>query len=576
MTAGTGSLSTGSQCEASLRAGSAGGGPAAAGTRLREPPSLSEPPRLPGPASQRAARAALWLCLGAGFVTLLDQSVFILAVPAMAAGLNADAAQVQWILASYSLAFGVALVPAGRLGDILGRRSLFVAGITVFGAFSLVGGLASDPWVVIAARLLQGLGAGMLNPQVLGLLQDLYAGPQRARALGFYAAAGGFAAVCGPLIGGVLLSVAGPDSAAAPDAGWRLLFLVNVPLVLVLVPLALRFLPGGHPTDLPETQLSGPDASHRPDASRGPDASREPGARKARPSNSVDGVGALLLGSVVLAFLAPTVYGTQGTLLVWMAAGAGTLLCFAGWEFLYHRRGRTPLLSRELVRSTGYLLGTVVALCQFGVGAAMAALTAFYFLSGTGLAPLAAAGILAPQAAGMLLASSLSWRFVGRFGRVGVVFALVASFGTLMVKDLAVQGLDNAAAAVAVAAVGLVQGVATGLVVAPNQALTLGHAPGGAAGVAAGFYQLSQRFSAALCSAAIAGLFLQAAVPGGGFRGAFHDGIVLCSALTALAILAGAADWIRTASARRRAQRRSTLNRSPPTPEVPQPRETGS
>ncbi|MFF1254903.1 MFS transporter [Pseudarthrobacter sp. NPDC058329] len=475
---------------------------------------------LRGQAATGKARTALWLCLAAGFITLLDQSVFILAVPAMTATLQADAAQVQWILASYSLAFGIALVPAGRLGDLLGRRRLFVAGILVFGVFSLVGGLASDPWVVIAARLLQGLGAGCLNPQVLGLLQDLYTGAQRAKALGYYAA------VCGPLIGGVILSAAGAD------AGWRVLFLVNVPLVLVLVPLAIRLLPGGKAADA----LS---------------------ARNNRRRPSVDAVGALLLGSAVIAFLTPAVYGTQGSSLVWLAAGAGTILCFAGWEFLYHRRGRMPLLSPELVRSKGYLLGTVVALCQFGVGAAMAALTAFYFLSGTGLAPLAAAGILAPQAAGMLLASSQSWRFLGRFGRAGVVFALAASLATLVLKDLAVQGLDNAAAAVAVAAVGLVQGVATGLVVAPNQALTLGHAPGGAAGVAAGFYQLSQRFSAALCSAAIAGLFLNA-LPDTGFRGAFHHAIVLCAVLTAIAILAGALDWIRDAVARRRISAPST------------------
>jgi MFS family permease len=470
-------------------------------------------------ASITRAGTALWLCLAAGFITLLDQSVFILAVPAMTATLSADAAQVQWILASYSLAFGIALVPAGRLGDLLGRRRLFVVGILMFGVLSLVGGLASDPWVVIAARLLQGLGAGCLNPQVLGLLQDLFTGSQRAKALGYYAAAGGSAAVCGPLIGGGILSAAGAD------AGWRVLFLVNVPLVLVLVPLAIRLLPGGRAADSLPTQ---------------------PTPRR----SSVDAVGALLLGSVVVAFLAPAVYGAQGSSLVWLTAGAGTVLCFAGWEFLYHRRGRTPLLSPELVRSKGYLLGTVVALCQFGVGAAMAALTAFYFLSGTGLPPLAAAGILAPQAAGMLLASSLSWRFVGRFGRAGVVFALAASLATLILKDLAVQGLDSAAAAVAAAGVGLVQGVATGLVVAPNQALTLGHAPGGAAGVAAGFYQLSQRFSAVLCSAAIAGLFLNA-LPEDGFRGAFHDGIVLCAVLTATAVLAGALDWIRASLARR-------------------------
>src|SRR6476620_11499672 len=100
------------------------------------------------------ARAVLWLCLSAGFITLLDQSVFILAVPAMASDLEAGAAEVQWILASYSLAFGIALVPSGRLGDLLGRRALFVTGILVFGVFSLVGGLTSAPWLVIVARLL--------------------------------------------------------------------------------------------------------------------------------------------------------------------------------------------------------------------------------------------------------------------------------------------------------------------------------------------------------------------------------------------------------------------------------------
>ena len=472
-----------------------------------------------------SARAGLWLCLGAGFITLLDQSVFVLAVPAMTAGLGADTAQVQWILASYSLAFGAALVPAGRLGDVLGRRALFMAGIAVFGAFSLMGGLASDPALVIAARLLQGLGAGTLNPQVLGLLQDLFSGTCRAKALGYYAAAGGFAAVCGPLLGGLVLSAAGDT------AGWRVLFLINVPLVVLLVPLAFRFLPAR------------PGRDHR-----------------AGPA-SVDGVGALLLGAVVVAFLLPTVHGSPESAPAWLAAGAAVLLCFAGWELLYHRRGRTPLLSAGLARSKGYLLGTVVALCQFGVGAAMSAVTAFYFLSGSGLAPLAAAGVLAPQAAGMLLASGSSWRFVARFGRAGIVFALAASLATLLAKDFAVQHLDHSAAALAVAAVGLVQGAATGLVVAPNQALTLAHAPAGTAGVAAGFYQLSQRFSAALCSAAVAGLFLHtgpglAGVSGamavdGGYRGAFHNGILLCSTLTAVAIAAGSLDWIRTARARR-------------------------
>lgn len=492
-------------------------------------------------------RAALWLCLGAGFVTLLDQSVFVLAVPAMAAGLHADSGQVQWILASYSLAFGVALVPAGRLGDLLGRRTLFIAGVAVFGAFSLLGGLASDPAVVIAARLLQGLGAGTLNPQVLGLLQDIFTGSGRAKALGYYAAAGGTAAVCGPLVGGIILS------AGDPALSWRLLFLINVPLVLVLVPLALVYLPRAAPQ--PGQARPGSTGTHGTDATSSASSSRIHDPSDAAPRrSSVDVPGAALLGAVVVASLVPTIYGPGPVSVVWMGVGAAAVLAFAAWEFSYHRRGRTPLLSPALVRSPGYLLGTVVALCQFGVGAAMAAVTSLYFLSGTGLPPLAAAAILAPQAAGMLLASSLSWRFVGRYGRTGIVAAIAAALACLPAKDWAVQGFDAGAAAAIVAGVGLLQGVATGLVVAPNQTLTLAHAPQGAAGVAAGFYQLSQRFSAALCSAAAAGMFLGEGASGGNAREAFHQGIVLCCALLAAALLAGTADAVRIAVSARKAR----------------------
>ncbi|MFK0002408.1 MFS transporter [Paenarthrobacter sp. NPDC090522] len=459
-----------------------------------------------------AKRSALWLCLGAGFITLLDQSVFVLAVPAMSASLRADPGSVQWILAGYSLAFGVALVPAGRLGDVLGRRTLFILGIAVFGASSLLGGLATDPSLVVVARLLQGLGAGTLNPQVLGLLQDIYTGHDRAKALGAYAAAGGSAAVCGPLIGGLVLSLGDPGIA------WRILFLANVPLVLILVPFAFALLP-------------------------------RMAVRAERSKTSIDIVGALLLGGVVVASLIPTIYGAGTVAVTSLAFGAGALLAFAVWEIGYHRRGRTPLLSAGLATSKGYALGTVVALCQFGVGAGMAAVTAFYFLSGTGMAPLAAAAILAPQAAGMLLASSFSWRFVARYGRGGIVVAVAGSLATLIAKDFFVQRFDGGTAALAVAAVGLLQGVATGLVVAPNQTLTLGHAPAGAAGVAAGFYQLSQRFAAALCSAAAAGMFLQAhgAVTGGASKAAFHHGILMCCSLLGVALLAGGLDWLREA-----------------------------
>ncbi|MHC6220724.1 MFS transporter [Arthrobacter sp. MMS24-S77] len=453
----------------------------------------------------------LLLCLAAGFITLLDQSVFTLAIPAMTAALHAKPAEVQWILASYSLAFGLALVPAGRLGDLMGRRRLFLAGLAVFGACSLLAGLATDPVVVIVARLLQGFGAGTLNPQVLGFLQDMPAA-FRAKAIGAYASIGGFAAVCGPLLGGLILS------GGSQDVSWRLLFLFNLPFVVVALPLAAKYL--------------------------GKAERRESAPLDLR-SASLDVVGVVLLCAVVLTALLPTIYGYGESPWLWMSGAATAWLAFAAWEFGYGRSGKTPLLSPLLVKSGGFILGTVVALNHFGVGAAMAVLTSFYFMAGEGLAPLSVAGILAPQAVGMLLSSALSWRFVSRFGRGGVVLAVLAGLMTLLAKDQAVQQLEGFPAALAVAGIGLLQGLVTGLVVAPNQSLTLGHAPVRIAGVAAGFYQLSQRFAAALCSAAVGGLIFGLVGTRTGYRGAFHDGVVLCCSLLAVAAVAGSLDLAR-------------------------------
>ncbi|WP_433222597.1 MFS transporter [Dactylosporangium sp. CS-047395] len=177
-------------------------------------------------------RAVLLVCLGAGFTTLLDQSVLTIVVPALRESLGAGPAALQWIVAGYSLSFGLALVPAGRLGDMLGRRGLFVGGLALFAAGAVVAGTASAAWLVAAARLAQGIGAGTVNPQIIGLFQDLFTGRERARALAAYATVGGLAATLGPPVGGLVLELTGPD------LGWRLVLLLNLPFALVMIPLA--------------------------------------------------------------------------------------------------------------------------------------------------------------------------------------------------------------------------------------------------------------------------------------------------------------------------------------------------
>ncbi|MGV9733512.1 MFS transporter [Rhodococcus aetherivorans] len=156
----------------------------------------------------RQTTSVVPVCAAAGFTTLLDSSVLNIGLPALRTGLDAVVSQVQWILAAYSLSFGLALVPAGRLGDVAGRRRLFLAGMTLFAVMGVCGAVASDPWTVVAARAGQGVGAGLISAQVLGILAENYTGPARARALAAYSTAGGLAGLCGPLVGGLVLGAA--------------------------------------------------------------------------------------------------------------------------------------------------------------------------------------------------------------------------------------------------------------------------------------------------------------------------------------------------------------------------------
>ncbi|GAB3840379.1 hypothetical protein GCM10029963_08880 [Micromonospora andamanensis] len=183
-----------------------------------------------------------WQALGVGlvaaFMTLLDISIVNVALPSLERALRADPSDLQWVLSGYALSFGLVLVPAGRFGDVRGRRNAFVFGIALFTLTSALAGLAQSPGWLIAARLLQGAAAGVVNPQVTGLIQQLFAGPERARPFGWLGATIGISTAIGPLLGGLLIAAGGPEH------GWRWVFFVNVPVGIVAVLLGWRLLPG--------------------------------------------------------------------------------------------------------------------------------------------------------------------------------------------------------------------------------------------------------------------------------------------------------------------------------------------
>jgi MFS family permease len=472
------------------------------------------PRRATGPVANEATNTqehlVAGICVAVGFTTLLDQSIFTMALPWLRDTLHASAAQLQLIVSVYSMAFGVALVPAGRVGDMIGRRSLFLAGLAIFAICSILGGLATSASTVIVARLLQGIGAGMLNTQVLGLIQDQFQGLTRARALGRYASAGGLAAAAGPILGGLLL-------AWAPHSnGWRLLFLANVPFGATAFVLAWRHLPRSRPA----------------------------GRRF-----SLDAPGLCLLSGATIALMAATLVAPHGASIssqVWLWGAAVALLLFACWEWHDGRRGGTPILARGLLRSPGYMLGTLVAMGQFASGLTIGVITTLYFLEDLHLGPKLFAALTVPGALGMMIASRHSWRFMERYGRAGVTCAIALHAVLTALQGVAMLLGPLEAVLFTYPLLGLLQGAASGLIHAPNQAMSLAET-GEGRGVAAGFYQLSQRLASAVAMSWGSGLFLGAVAHAGSTssRMGFAWALGLVLVFSGIATLASVADLLR-------------------------------
>ncbi|MFJ7056326.1 MFS transporter [Streptomyces microflavus] len=197
--------------------------------------------------------------LGAA-LPLIDFFIVNVALPTIDRDLNAGPALLELVVAGYGLAYAVLLVLGGRLGDMVGRRRLFLVGMAAFGITSLACGLAPDAWTLVGARVAQGAAAALMLPQVLATIQAATRGPRRARAMSLYGATAGLSMVAGQILGGVLVAAAPMSSVFGESAGWRSVFLVNVPVAVVGLILAARAVPETRsdrpaPVDVPGTLL---------------------------------------------------------------------------------------------------------------------------------------------------------------------------------------------------------------------------------------------------------------------------------------------------------------------------------
>jgi EmrB/QacA subfamily drug resistance transporter len=448
-------------------------------TEIRQPGAPGTPGVVPPDEYRPDPRRwrALWVNLAAGFMGLLDVSIVAVALPSIERSLGTSASGVQWVVSGYTLAFGLALVPAGRLGDALGRRRMFMIALSGFVLTSALCGAAPSLVLLIVARLVQGFAAGMLGPQNSGVIQDLFRGEERGRAFGRYGASVGLSTAVGPIVGGIILAVFG-----GPD-GWRWIFYVNVPIGLVALALAPRLLPGRTAAQL---------------------ADRTPIRRR------LDLVGTALLGVAVLAIMLPLLEYDHFRDLWWLiAVGAALLVAFARWELRVARVGhRPPLLDPRLLSGTrGYASGSALGLAYFVGFSGIFIVLAMYFQLALGYTPLRSGLAVTSFAVGAAVSAFAGGAVVARWGRRLTVWGLCCVVVGLLVTAFVLRDHTGSAAGLLAAGPLLLAGVGSGLVISPNLTLTLGDVPVRMAGAAGGALQTGQRVGSSVGTALLAGVY---------------------------------------------------------------------
>jgi EmrB/QacA subfamily drug resistance transporter len=405
-------------------------------------------------------------------MTLLDVSITNVALPAIGSATHARPSELQWVVSGYTLAFGLVPVLAGRLGDDHGRRRMFLIGVAGFVVTSAMSGLVPNAGVLIAARVLQGLCGGLINPQVSGLVQQMFTGRERGRAFGMIGSVVGVGTAVGPLVGGALIAAGGPS------LGWRLVFFVNVPIGLVVIALARRLLP--------------------PDVAAG--------------RHRLDIVGALMLGLGTFCVLVAAVEydALHDAQLAWLGVPAAVLaMVFFRREARLTRLSADPLVDLRLFREPSYTVGVLLALVFFCGMTGLPLVLALYYQQGLGYTALESGIGVTAYALGSAVAAPLAGRVVTRVGRPLVVGACFAfGVGALLLDLVARSAHDNAAVAFALPL--FVIGLGSGAVITPNQTLSLAEVDPVTGSTAGGVLQTAQRIGSAVGQAVIGATFFAA------------------------------------------------------------------
>lgn len=447
---------------------------------------------------------ALFVLLTGTLLPPLDFFIVNVSLPAMRAGLQASADVSQLVISVYAAAYAVALILGGRLGDLYGRKRVLIAGMLGFGVASVLCGLAPSPGMLVVGRLLQGISAAIMAPQSLASIHALFPAEEKNRALSLYGATFGLASVGGQLLGGVLVS-------ASPwGLGWRSVFLINLPLIIVAVPAAMKLLPESR-------------------------AERAP---------RLDVPGALLLAAGLLALVVPLIEGQERHWPWWctvpLVLSLPVLSLFWQYEKARERAGGTPLVLPSLLAVRG-LRRSLASTFFFYALAAFFLVFAVYEQVGLGHGPLTAGLAILPLGIGFLLGPLCVPYIARRLGSRTASFGMVLEvLGLAMVATLAFADASSWLALPL-----FLTGVGQGIALPALVRLNVDHVETRWAGLASGLVNATLQISAAVSVALFGGLFVAIAPDGA----SAHD-VRLAFAVASLAIgaslaLAAGLSWQR-------------------------------
>jgi EmrB/QacA subfamily drug resistance transporter len=419
--------------------------------------------------------AILALVLAAECMDLLDSTIVNVAAPSISRDLHAGTSQLQWIIGGYALTFAIGLIAGARLGDIYGRRRLFVIGSLAFVAASAACGFAVNPAMLITCRLAQGLAAAVLIPQGLGILRSVFAPKDLGAAFAFFGPVIGLSAMLGPIIGGVLVD------ANAFGTAWRAIFFINLPLGLAAAIGAARIMPESNVADAPK----------------------------------LDVVGTLLAAAAMGALVYPLIQGRTYGWPVWtylmMVAGAALFVALVGWTRRATRTGRSPLVESSVFAHRSYSAG-LAGIVVFFAGMSGTVLVLGLFLQfGEHFSAIHAGLTLAPFALGSAIGATLGAALLApRIGRTTLHIAIVILGGGVwwLYETVQAHGLHTSTWDAVPAE--LVFGIGLGMLVSPLFDFVLASVTDAETGSASGVLNALQQLAGAVGVAVIGTIFFSA------------------------------------------------------------------